>query len=161
MDTDLIISFLRECSSIKKCVLHVIGDWKKKESFIQDVLNIGINVVDHKELVNQNQIQEVFDECNYGLNIIKYDGINSEALEYMCGQIPIINSVQGDLKQYCELWDIGKNIDHDNYKTVAKTICEDNKSIQLKRRENIHNLYNTYFTVEKFFETLDKTGGSL
>lgn len=30
MDTDLIISFLRECSSIKKCVLHVIGDWKKK-----------------------------------------------------------------------------------------------------------------------------------
>lgn len=161
MDTDLIISFLRECSSIKKCVLHVIGDWKKKESFIQDVLNIGINVVDHKDLTNQNQIQEVLDECNYGLNIINYDGINSEALDYMCGQIPIINSVQGDLKQYCELWDIGKNIDIHNYKSVAKTICEENKSIQLKRRGNVHNLYNTYFTVEKFFETLDKSGGSL
>lgn len=161
MDTDLIISFLRECSSIKKCVLHVVGDWRKKESFIQDVLNIGINVVDHKDLINQSQIQEVFDECNYGLNIIKYDGINSEALDYMRGQIPIINSVQGDLKQYCELWDIGKNIDQNNYKSVAKTICEENKSIQLERRGNVHNLYNTYFTVEKFFETLDKTGGSL
>lgn len=161
MDLYLIVSFLRECSSLKKCVLHVIGDWKKKESFIQDVLSVGVNVVDHKDLINQNQIQEVFDQCNYGLNIIKYDGINSEALDYMCGQIPIINSVQGDLKQYCELWDIGKNIDLDNYKSVTKIVCNESKEVQLRRRENIHNLYNTYFTVEKFFETLDKSGGSL
>ena len=65
------------------------------------------------------------------------------------------------MKQYCELWDIGKNIDISNYKSVAKTICEENKNIQLKRRNHIHNLYNTYFTKEIFFETLDKSGGSL
>ena len=161
MDVELIVSFLRECSLIKNCVLHIIGDWKKKESFIQEVLNVGVNVVDHKDLINQGQIQDVFDQCNYGLNVLKYDGINSEALDYMCGQISIINSVQGDLKHYCELWDIGKNIDIQNYKSVARIVCNENKTVQLKRRENIRNLYDTYFTEEKFFETLDKSGGTL
>ena len=52
-----------------------------------------------------------------------FEGINSESLEYMCGQIPIINSIEGDLSQFCKLWDIGKNIDAQNYKIVASNLC--------------------------------------
>ena len=96
-------------------MLHIIGDWKQKDSFIQDVLSVGANVVDHKELETQARMQEVFDQCQYALNMKKYDGLNKESLDYMCGQIPIINSVNGDLKNLCELWDIGMNIDNENY----------------------------------------------
>jgi hypothetical protein len=140
---------------------------------------VGANVVDHKELETQARMQEVFDQCQYALNMKKYDGLNKESLDYMCGQIPIINSVNGDLKNLCELWDIGMNIDngpqvgmiqnamdnlvvtHENYKQIAEVVCKENEDVQLKRRNHIRNLYNTYFTKEIFFETLDKSGGSL
>lgn len=161
VDNYLILSFLRECCSFKPCVLHIIGDWKQKDSFIQDVLSVGANVVDHKVLPTQARMQEVFDQCQYALNMKKYDGLNKESLDYMCGQIPIINSVNGDLKNLCELWDIGMNIDNENYKQIAEAVCKENDDVQLKRRNHIRNLYNTYFTKEIFFETLDKSGGSL
>ena len=79
----------------------------------------------------------------------------------MCGQIPIINSVNGDLKNLCELWDIGMNIDNKNYKQIAEVVCKEDEDVQMKRRNHIRNLYNTYFTKEIFFETLDKSGGIL
>ena len=84
-----------------------------------------------------------------------------ESLEYMCGQVPILNSVGEDLKHLCELWDIGKNLDEENYKSVAKFICTEDLSKQMKRRDHIRNLYNTYFTKKIFFETLEKAGGNL
>lgn len=161
IDMNFCVSFLRECSILKKCTLHILGDWKLKESFIQSVLSVGVNVVDHKELDSQSTRQEVYDQCHYGLNLMDFEGINSESLEYMCGQIPIINSIEGDLSQFCKLWDIGKNIDAQNYKIVASNICAESLDVQLNRREHMRNLYKTYFTKDKFFETLDEIGGSL
>ena len=64
----------------------------------------------------------------------------------MCGQIPIINSIEGDLSQFCKLWDIGKNIDAQNYKIVASNICAESLDVQLNRRLHMRNLYKTYFT---------------
>lgn len=161
IDMNFCVSFLRECSILKKCTLHILGDWKLKESFIQSVLSVGVNVVDHKELDSQSTRQEVYDQCHYGLNLMDFEGINSESLEYMCGQIPIINSIEGDLSQFCKLWDIGKNINKHNFKQVVSIICAEDVNAQLNRREHMRNLYKTYFTKDKFFETLDELGGSL
>lgn len=161
IDANLITSFLKECSISKKCTLHVYGNWRQKESFIQNVLSVGVSVIDYKKLDSQASRQEVFDQCHYGLNIMDFEGVNLESLDYMCGQIPIINSVNGDLNHFCELWDVGKNIDTQNYKIVASKICAENLTAQLKQREHMRNLYNTYFTKKKFFETLDKIGGKL
>lgn len=161
IDMNFCVSFLRECSILKKCTLHILGDWKLKESFIQSVLSVGVNVVDHKELDSQSTRQEVYDQCHYGLNLMDFEGINSESLEYMCGQVPIINSIEGDLSQFCKLWDIGKNINKHNFKQVVSIICAEDVNAQLNRREHMRNLYKTYFTKDKFFETLDELGGSL
>lgn len=161
IDMNFCVSFLRECSILKKCTLHILGDWKLKESFIQSVLSVGVNVIDHKDLDSQSTRQDVYDQCHYGLNLMDFEGINSESLEYMCGQLPIINSIEGDLSQFCKLWDIGKNIDAQNYKIVASNICAECLDVQLNRRLHMRNLYKTYFTKDKFFETLDEIGGSL
>ena len=131
IDMNFCVSFLRECS------------------------------IDHKDLDSQSTRQDVYDQCHYGLNLMDFEGINSESLEYMCGQIPIINSIEGDLSQFCKLWDVGKNIDAQNYKIVASNICAESLDVQLNRRLHMRNLYKTYFTKDKFFETLDEIGGSL
>ncbi len=71
IDIPRITAFLRECSVHKKCTLHIIGDGENKEYFIQEVLCVGVNVVDHKEVYDFQRKQEVFDQCNYGFNVMK------------------------------------------------------------------------------------------
>ena len=160
IDIDLITRFLEACSKRKKCVLHIIGNGEAKETLITDALCVGVNVIDHKEIYDQASKQEIFDECNYGINVMKPSvvvGLTIKSLDYMCGGLPIINTIQGDTKQFCEMWDIGFNLSEKNIKSIAKKVCGEDLNIQLKRRHNIRNLYNTYFTKKCFFEMLDNT----
>lgn len=159
IDIPMISSFLRECSQQKKCVLHIIGDGEKKEQFIQDVLCVGVNVIDHKQIFDFKRKQEIFDQCNYGFNVMKSSvvvGLTMKSLDYMCAGLPIINTIQGDTKEFCTEWDIGFNITEDNIKQVAKQVCQEGMDVQLQRRKNIQTLYNTYFTKKRFYEVLDK-----
>ena len=159
IDIDLIVSFLRCCTVYKKCTLHIVGNGEKKEQFIQDVLNVGASVIDHKEIYDQKAKQEIFDQCNYGFNVMKSSvvvGLTMKSLDYMCAGLPIINTIGQDTQQFCDMWDIGMNMNTNNVKEVAKQVCSEGLDVQLKHRKNIQNLYNTYFTTEHFYDTLDK-----
>ena len=92
------------------------------------------------------------------MNLRNSNKIDFECLEYICGQLPIINSVATDLESLCELWDIGMNINDKNYKVIAKHVCEETLVEQFEKRKHIRNLYNTYFTKKKFFEVLEEGG---
>ena len=155
----MITAFLRECSIKKKCVLHIIGNGENKEHFIQEVLCVGVNVVDHKEVYDPVQKQEIFDQCNYGFNVMKPSvvvGLTMKSLDYMCAGLPIINTIQGDTKDFCEEWNIGLNLNKGNIKEMANIVCLESMDVQLQRRKNIQNLYNTYFTTKHFNATLSE-----
>ena len=155
IDIPRITAFLRECSAHKKCTLHIIGDGENKEYFIQEVLCVGVNVVDHKEVYDPVQKQEIFDQCNYGFNVMKSSvvvGLTMKSLDYMCAGLPIINTIKGDTKDFCEEWDIGFNLNKSNIKEMANIVCSESMDVQLQRRKNIQNLYNTYFTTKHFKE---------
>ena len=159
IDIPRITAFLRECSVHKKCTLHIIGDGENKEYFIQEVLCVGVNVVDHKEVYDFQRKQEIFDQCNYGFNVMKPSvvvGLTMKSLDYMCAGLPIINTIKGDTKDFCEEWDIGFNLKKSKIKEVAERVCSESMEEQLQRRKNIQNLYNTYFTTKKFNATLDE-----
>ena len=79
-----------------------------------------------------------------------------KSLDYMCAGLPIINTIQGDTKNFCEEWNIGFNINKGNIKEIASQICLESMDVQLQRRKNIQTLYNTYFTKKRFYEVLDK-----
>lgn len=156
LQVSLLLSLLKECSKIKSCVLHIIGDWKEKENFIQSVLSVSVNVIDHKEILSTNALQEVMDQCQYSLNILDSYCVNQEALEYMCAGVPLLNSTLGDLQHFCELWNVGVNVHFDNVKQVASDICKEDLEFLLKKRKNIRNLYNTYFSRKQVYKNLDK-----
>ncbi len=42
-------------------------------------LSVGVNVIDDKDLDSQSTRQEVYDQCHYGLNLMDFEGINSES----------------------------------------------------------------------------------
>ena len=105
------------------------------------------------------QKQEIFDQCNYGFNVMKSSvvvGLTMKSLDYMCAGLPIINTIKGDTKDFCEEWDIGFNLKKSNIKEVAEQICSESMGVQLQRRKNMQTLYNTYFTKKRFYEVLDK-----
>lgn len=162
LDLAGILEVLRSCSTLKRCVLHIMGNSVEKENFIQNVLNVDVNVVDHKILMDGLQRQEVFDQCQYGFNLLDEQGMCQTSLDYIFAGLPIINSVTEDMEQFCSLWDVGLNIYTNTVKDVAHELSHETKKRQLERRKQVRNLYNTYFTKEIFFKTLDeKTGGIL
>lgn len=58
-------------------------------------------MIDHKELYDFQRKQEVFDQCNYGFNVMKPSvvvGLTMKSLDYMCAGLPIINTIKGTQK---------------------------------------------------------------
>ncbi len=157
IDVSLLLEFLRLCVSKKPCTLHVLGSSSKKEQLIQDVLCVGVNVVDHKVVNDASIRQGIFDQCHYGLNIIKEDvyGILSSSLEYMSGSLPIINSCVGDLSEFCRTWKIGLNLNYKSRFALVNEICGESVDKNLLYRTNMKSLFTTYFTKECFYRSLD------
>lgn len=159
IDTDLILNFLLECKKHKKTVLHIIGVGEAKTKFIEQLKSVNINVVDHNEIYSQNEKQEIFDLCDYGLNVMKPSvvvGLTMKSLDYMCAGLPLINTIQGDTKQFCIDKNIGFNLRQDTISEVVQSIVKETPEQLRTKRINIQKLYNEYFTKKSFFEELDE-----
>lgn len=158
IDIDLIVRFLHECKKYKPVSLHIIGKGESKESFINKAILNGIKIFDHKEIYVQEEKQAVFDLCDYGLNIMKQSvivGLTMKSLDYMCGGLPLINTIKGDTKFLCEKNNIGVNLSLNNIEKVAYQICNESEKEQRLRRKNIRDVYTNYFSKESFFKQLD------
>lgn len=159
IDIDLIINFLVECRKYKPVNLHIIGKGESKDIFINKATTQNINVIDHGVIYSQEEKQKIFDVCNYGLNVMKSSvvvGLTMKSLDYMCGALPLINTIQGDTKNLCEEDNIGININKDNIKDVAYNVCHESEQELKERRNNIRHVYTKCFSKESFFKQLDK-----
>lgn len=161
VDVSLLLEFLRLCVSKKPCTLHVLGNSYLKEQLIQNVLCVGVNVVDHKVVTDASVRQEIFDQCHYGLNIIKEDvyGILPSSLEFMSGSLPIINSCVGDLSEFCRTWKIGLNLNYKSRYALVNEVCSESLDENLLYRTNMKSLFSTYFTRDCFYRLMDEVLG--
>ncbi len=161
IDIDVIVDFLTECQSYTGVHLHIIGKGESKEELVQRLEEQEIVVHDHGVVFDQRAKQKIFDECNYGLNVMKESvvvGLSMKSLDYMCGGLPMINTIGGDTRELCDEHDIGFNLDSSNQKAVAKLICEETTARQLVRRDEIKKVYLKYFTQDSFNDTLTYEG---
>ena len=158
IDIDLIIKFLRACKMHKPVSIHIIGNGEGKESFIDQLKRNNIVVYDHGEVYSQKEKQNIFDQCNYGLNIMKKSvvvGLTMKSLDYMCGQLPLINTIQGDTKELCSKYNLGFTIDESNYDDISLKVSSETIEENFRRRECIKDIYNTIFTKDSFFSKLE------
>lgn len=158
IDIDYIVDFLSECSNYRQIRLHLIGDGESKQTLIQRVEECHIPVIDHHKIYDQKKKQEIFDQCNYGLNVMKKSvvvGLTMKSLDYMCGQLPIISTIEGDTKDFCNKYNIGFHVPHDQIREFAHIISLQTVDEQNVQRDQIRKLYLKYFTKESFFLSLD------
>lgn len=159
IDIRCICELLGACQKIKPTVLHIIGKGESKDQLIQEVEKCRVTVIDHGSLFDQREKQAVFSRCHYALNVMKTSvvvGLSMKSLDYMCGQIPMINTLGGDTKKLCETRNIGWHVTESNRKEIAKKICNEPADVQLERRKEIEKVYLERFTRDSFFHTLDQ-----
>lgn len=159
IDIDLICKIADEVGRLKPTTVHIIGEGENKDRLIESLKKTRADVRDHGVIFDVDEKQAVFDCCNYGLNVMKPDvmvGLTMKSLDYMIGGVPLINSIGGDTSELVEKYDLGYNVDRDNLKQLARSICEEDLETQYKRRENMQKVYKDFFSEAVFFDTLSK-----
>lgn len=157
IDIEFIEKFLSACLQYRPVTLHLIGDGESKEQLIQSVRRKGIQVIDHHKVYDQKEKQEIFDQCNYALNVMKESvvvGLTMKSLDYMCAQIPLINTIGGDTREFCEMYNIGFHVPFDQIEKYAQKVCTQTLQEQYEQRRQIKKLYESYFTKESFMKTM-------
>lgn len=157
IDIDTICDIVTKIKKYKQVELHIIGDGEKRIELIEKSKHCGAKVVYHGKIYNADQKQAIFNQCHYGLNIMKktvFVGLTMKSLDYFEGSLPIINNIEGDTWNLVDDYHIGINIS--NKFQIEKIVNYD-----VMMRKNVMELYRSTFGVDKFNEEVSKVVGKL
>lgn len=159
IDIEKIKKIISSINKIKPTTLHIIGDGEKRQILIDEVSSTGAKVEYHGKIYDANKKQEIFDKCQFGLNIMKDSvcvGLTMKSIDYFQHGLPIINNIQEDTVDLVNKYKIGINIDNSNIDEVAnKVSAYDTESI-IKMKKNTHKVFDEVFSYEAFSKKLDK-----
>lgn len=153
IDMDQIVEICKGISTYKKVTLHIIGEGERKEEFLQLLKANNIDVCDYGAIYDDMKKQQIFDQCHFGLNIMKSTvcvGLTMKSLDYFKAQLPIINNIKGDTTDLVREYKIGFN----DYKDFTKIVDKLSINDYLQMRENVRCLYEEKFTKDAFFKQL-------
>lgn len=157
IDMDLIVEMCREISCVKPVILHLIGAGEKKEKFLRLLKENQVDVRDYGAVYDEKKKQEIFDQCHFGLNIMKPSvcvGLTMKSLDYFRAQLPIINNIKGDTTAFVNEYKIGFN-DYKDYMQVLNTLKEED---YLEMRQHVKEMYKNKFTKNAFEIQMFKEG---
>lgn len=153
IDMDLIAETCKGIGEYKGVTLHIIGAGERKDEFMQLLKTNNIDVCDYGAVYDDEKKQQIFDQCHFGLNIMKPTvcvGLTMKSLDYFRAQLPIINSIKGDTTSLVEEYKIGFN-DYKNYTSIINQLTMED---YLQMRKNVKQLYEEKFTKEAFFRQM-------
>lgn len=147
IDIDEIAAIIGYFHRNKEVVFHIIGDGENKSILINRAQKCGAMVIDHGSAYDPSIKQQIFDNCHFGLNIYKKDvyiGLTMKSIDYFEAGLPVINNIKGDTWQLIEEYHAGVNWNGDE---IAYTD---------QFRTNSRSLFNNEFTIEQFYNKMDK-----
>lgn len=157
IDIPKIKRLVKSINEIKPVTLHIIGDGESKDVLIDEIKSTGAIVEYHGRIYDPQKKQQIFDKCQFGLNIMKDTvcvGLTMKSIDYFQAGLPIINSIEADTAQIVDEYKIGINITEENIEEVANRVSNANMEELLIVRENTYKLFNSLFSVEAFNEKL-------
>lgn len=156
---DLIAAVLEKVNQRKKTVLHLIGIGERKEYFIQEIERRGIEVIDHGVVYEEDKKQEIYSQCQFGLNLMVesvFVGLTMKSLDYMSHDLPLINNIQGDTWDLVSTKQIGINVTPDKITEVVNQIVDMNEEQYLQYRNNVISTFDEIFNKNVIEKQLDK-----
>ena len=148
IDISLIEKIVSEFAKNKRTRIHIIGDGERKDEFLDILKKNSIEINDHGKVYEIDKLQEIFDQCWFGINVLREDlaiGITMKSISYFRGGLPIINTVQGDTSRFVEECNIGINVDRHDVKSCVLRILNITKDDLACMKNNTRNLFEQKF----------------
>lgn len=148
IDISLIEKIVSEFAKNKRTRIHIIGDGERKDEFLDILKKNSIEIIDHGKVYDIDKLQEIFDQCWFGINVLREDlaiGITMKSISYFRGGLPIINTVQGDTSRFVEECNIGINVDRHDVKSCVSRILNITKDDLACMKNNTRNLFEQKF----------------
>lgn len=106
--------------------------------------------------LNAGQIASVMNISQAGIAPYKADAkmsLPNKPFEYMAGGLPIISSIQGELKRYLEEYNCGLTYNANSAQELASCIrlLKNNPDLCEQMKSNSRDLLNSHFSLEKVF----------
>lgn len=114
IDIPEIARICKQLMEKKPVCLHIIGDGEKRNQLISAVEETGAKVEYHGKIYDAQEKQDIFNQCHFGLNIMKDSvcvGLTMKSMDYFEAGLPIINNIHGDTWWFVEEYKLGINID--------------------------------------------------
>lgn len=147
IDIEYMVQMCKKLSEDYEVVLHIIGDGEKRDELIQKLDTTKANIIYHGLIYDAKQKQAIFDQCHFGLNIMKPSvcvGLTMKSLDYFQAGLPLINNIEGDTAELIKEYHIGYN----GYDNICLNDC-------MSMREHVKQLYQEKFTKNAFVQQLD------
>lgn len=148
IDISLIEKIVSEFAKNKRTRIHIIGYGERKDEFLDILKKNSIEIIDHGKVYEIDKLQEIFDQCWFGINVLREDlaiGITMKSISYFRGGLPIINTVQGDTSRFVEECNIGINVDRHDVKSCVSRILNITKDDLACMKNNTRNLFEQKF----------------
>ncbi|MBM7839414.1 glycosyltransferase involved in cell wall biosynthesis [Alkalihalobacillus xiaoxiensis] len=158
IDIKKIKDMIYEINKLKPVTLHIIGDGESKNLFIKEIEKTGSKVIFYGKVYNNKIKQEIFDQCHYGLNIMKESvcvGLTMKSIDYFQMGLPILNNIQEDTEYIVSEHDIGFNVTDGNFKKLAELVNSTSVKDNLAMRKNTYKTFFELFSVNAFGEKLE------
>ena len=151
IDISFITEFLSKLNSKRPVCFHLIGNGESRSRLIESIEAKGIQVVSYGVVYDVYRLQEIFNQCYFGINFLLPDlaiGLTMKSITYLRGGIPLLNTVDGDTWNMVEEYHAGINIEREDMdKAVEKILSMSREQIRAMK-ENAHAVFEEHFAEE-------------
>ena len=139
-----ICDLIRQLSSYKKVVLHIIGKGETQQEFCDSAKTAGAEVIFHGAIYDEAKKLDILNQCHFGLNIMKSSvcvGLTMKSVEYFRFGLPIINNIPADTQKLVELHGLGIQLSEDCTEKIM--VLKDTDYLQM--RHNVRRVFKESF----------------
>lgn len=162
IDIDKIEELLSRVSKIKKIALHIIGNGEKLDEFVTRMQSVCQRVEVHGNVYDTVEKQRIFNQCAFGLNILKptvFIGLTLKTIDYFNGGLPILNNVGGDTQYFVQHNNCGIHInDLAIEDVIAKLGTKDIVQMKINTREVFQRYFNVRDFEKRVKQLMEKAG---
>ena len=147
IDAKGIAHLVKELRQYKPVEIHIIGGGENKETFIAGLTQAGAKVKDHGMLYDAAKKQAIFDQCHFGINMMKdmvCVGLTMKSIDYLRAGLPLLNSIKGDTEALVVNKGCGINVNPSLQACVAQIIHTDAAEF-INMRENARTAFTSLF----------------
>lgn len=151
IDIPFITDFMSKLNEKKTVCFHLIGNGESRARLIESLEAKGIQVVSYGVVYDVYRLQEIFNQCYFGINFLLPDlaiGLTMKSITYLRGGIPLLNTVDGDTWNMVETYQAGINIQREDIDAVSEAIINMDQSRISDMKQNAHKVFEEHFAEE-------------